>query len=84
MHQSYYYYCYIVKFQAISCTCLIKMSFIWGNQFDLLFRFTVPDAQCFEIVGSGVYNNRAIRVTSDDGRDLLVYAVNRDEHSADG
>ena len=48
-----------------------------------VYRFVLPNPECYETVGSGTFNDKAVRVQSEDG-DLLVYAVNRDEFSADG
>ncbi|XP_067942948.1 uncharacterized protein [Watersipora subatra] len=47
-------------------------------------RFTIPDAECMETVGSGIFPAKSIRVDAASGLDLLVYAVNRDQFSADG
>ena len=50
----------------------------------LAFSFTIPNPECYETIGSGIFNDKMIRVESGDGGDLLVYAINRDEFSADG
>ena len=51
--------------------------------FNACFSFSLPNPECYETIGSGVFGNEAIRVQSMSA-DLLVYAVNRDEFSADG
>ena len=55
-----------------------------NNYFDIIFSFTIPNPECYETIGSGIFNDKMIRVESGDGGDLLVYAINRDEFSADG
>ena len=63
-----------------SCSLVGNLS----HGFDIIYSFTIPNPECYETIGSGIFNDKMIRVESGDGGDLLVYAINRDEFSADG
>jgi len=56
-----------------------------AQQIFILFscRFVISPPECYEMIGTDQWNDKAIRVESLRNTDLLVYAVNRDEWSAD-